>query len=164
MKRRLLPDRREAIQEALSAAAPGDYVVIAGKGHESVQKVGNAVIDFDDRRARARGVAFIGTRWMSWEAWHSEEDLLLVKFFNGRKAGLLASLILAGNPPGFLQIQEPSGKRISSWPSKGLTTMATSLFEQAFQCGACGAIVDRSWGEEQGKSAAAGLWFWSNRL
>ena len=46
----IITDRREAIQEALSAAAPGDYVVIAGKGHESVQKVGNAVIDFDDRR------------------------------------------------------------------------------------------------------------------
>jgi UDP-N-acetylmuramoyl-L-alanyl-D-glutamate--2,6-diaminopimelate ligase len=46
----IFTDRREAIQVALSAAAPGDYVVIAGKGHESVQKVGDAVIEFDDRR------------------------------------------------------------------------------------------------------------------
>ena len=46
---RLLPDRREAIRTALSQAAAGDAVVIAGKGHESYQVIGAEVLPFDDR-------------------------------------------------------------------------------------------------------------------
>lgn len=47
---RIIADRREAIEEALGEAVPGDLVVIAGKGHESVQEVGDSVIEFDDRQ------------------------------------------------------------------------------------------------------------------
>jgi UDP-N-acetylmuramoyl-L-alanyl-D-glutamate--2,6-diaminopimelate ligase len=43
------PDRAAAIEAALEAAQPGDVVVIAGKGHEAVQVVGDRTIDFDDR-------------------------------------------------------------------------------------------------------------------
>jgi UDP-N-acetylmuramoyl-L-alanyl-D-glutamate--2,6-diaminopimelate ligase len=43
------PDRREAISEAFSLAAPGDFVVIAGKGHEQGQQVGPTLLPFDDR-------------------------------------------------------------------------------------------------------------------
>jgi UDP-N-acetylmuramoyl-L-alanyl-D-glutamate--2,6-diaminopimelate ligase len=43
------PDRRAAIALALGAARPGDVVVIAGKGHEQGQKIGDRVIPFDDR-------------------------------------------------------------------------------------------------------------------
>ncbi len=43
------PDRRSAIGAALAAAARGDVVVIAGKGHEQTQDLGNTVVDFDDR-------------------------------------------------------------------------------------------------------------------
>ena len=43
------PDRRAAIRLALSAAAAGDIVVIAGKGHEDYQLVGSRRLDFDDR-------------------------------------------------------------------------------------------------------------------
>ncbi len=42
-------DRRQAIGRAFSKARRGDVVLIAGKGHESCQIVGSAVIPFDDR-------------------------------------------------------------------------------------------------------------------
>jgi UDP-N-acetylmuramoyl-L-alanyl-D-glutamate--2,6-diaminopimelate ligase len=43
------PDRRAAIALALAEARPGDVVVVAGKGHEATQTVGDAVLPFDDR-------------------------------------------------------------------------------------------------------------------
>jgi UDP-N-acetylmuramyl-tripeptide synthetase len=48
-------DRRRAIETAIGAARPGDAVVIAGKGHETYQIVGDTVLDFDDS-AEARRV------------------------------------------------------------------------------------------------------------
>jgi UDP-N-acetylmuramoyl-L-alanyl-D-glutamate--2,6-diaminopimelate ligase len=46
-------DRRSAIAAALDAAAPGDVVLIAGKGHETDQVVGCQVVAFDDRQVAA---------------------------------------------------------------------------------------------------------------
>ena len=43
------PDRRTAIALALTDAGHGDIVVIAGKGHETTQTIGDQVLDFDDR-------------------------------------------------------------------------------------------------------------------
>lgn len=42
------PDRRRAIALALSQAKPGDSVLIAGKGHEDYQLIGDEVLHFDD--------------------------------------------------------------------------------------------------------------------
>lgn len=42
-------DRRAAIALALSAARPGDVVLILGKGHESGQEAAGVVLPFDDR-------------------------------------------------------------------------------------------------------------------
>jgi UDP-N-acetylmuramoyl-L-alanyl-D-glutamate--2,6-diaminopimelate ligase len=42
-------DRRRAIALALESASAGDVVVLAGKGHESTQTVGELVIPLDDR-------------------------------------------------------------------------------------------------------------------
>jgi UDP-N-acetylmuramyl-tripeptide synthetase len=48
------PDRRAAIALALKIAAPGDTVLLAGKGHEDYQILGSKRIHFDDREvARA---------------------------------------------------------------------------------------------------------------
>jgi UDP-N-acetylmuramoyl-L-alanyl-D-glutamate--2,6-diaminopimelate ligase len=41
-------DRRKAIALAVSLAGPGDTVVIAGKGHENYQLVGDQTLHFDD--------------------------------------------------------------------------------------------------------------------
>jgi UDP-N-acetylmuramoyl-L-alanyl-D-glutamate--2,6-diaminopimelate ligase len=43
-------DRRQAIDIAISNAQPGDVVLLAGKGHENSQIVGDVHIAFDDRR------------------------------------------------------------------------------------------------------------------
>jgi UDP-N-acetylmuramoyl-L-alanyl-D-glutamate--2,6-diaminopimelate ligase len=42
-------DRREAIAYAMVQAAADDVILIAGKGHENCQIVGDSCIDFDDR-------------------------------------------------------------------------------------------------------------------
>lgn len=43
-----VPDREAAIRAAITAAAPGDTVLIAGKGHENYQEFAHTVIPFDD--------------------------------------------------------------------------------------------------------------------
>jgi UDP-N-acetylmuramoyl-L-alanyl-D-glutamate--2,6-diaminopimelate ligase len=45
----VIPDRAEAIRHALTEAEPGDVVVIAGKGHEDYQIVGQERRPFSDR-------------------------------------------------------------------------------------------------------------------
>jgi UDP-N-acetylmuramoyl-L-alanyl-D-glutamate--2,6-diaminopimelate ligase len=42
-------DRRAAIGWAISQAESGEIVLIAGKGHETYQIIGNRQLDFDDR-------------------------------------------------------------------------------------------------------------------
>jgi UDP-N-acetylmuramoyl-L-alanyl-D-glutamate--2,6-diaminopimelate ligase len=42
-------DRAVAIAETIEAAAPGDLVLIAGKGHEDYQILGTTKVHFDDR-------------------------------------------------------------------------------------------------------------------
>ena len=41
-------DRREAIEKAIKDARPGDLVLIAGKGHEKYQVIGDKTLPFDD--------------------------------------------------------------------------------------------------------------------
>jgi UDP-N-acetylmuramoyl-L-alanyl-D-glutamate--2,6-diaminopimelate ligase len=43
-----VPGRREAIGEAISIAGTGDIVLVAGKGHETGQIIGDRVLPFDD--------------------------------------------------------------------------------------------------------------------
>jgi UDP-N-acetylmuramoyl-L-alanyl-D-glutamate--2,6-diaminopimelate ligase len=50
---RKIGDRREAIRTAIGLADAGTVVVIAGKGHETVQVVGGRSLPFDDREVAA---------------------------------------------------------------------------------------------------------------
>jgi UDP-N-acetylmuramoyl-L-alanyl-D-glutamate--2,6-diaminopimelate ligase len=50
------PDRRAAIESAIASAAAGDIVVIAGKGHETYQIIGDRRIHFDDAEVAAECV------------------------------------------------------------------------------------------------------------
>jgi UDP-N-acetylmuramoyl-L-alanyl-D-glutamate--2,6-diaminopimelate ligase len=48
-KYRAIEERRTAIAEAIDSAGPDDVVLIAGKGHENYQVVGDQILHFDDR-------------------------------------------------------------------------------------------------------------------
>ncbi|MGE5508266.1 MAG: UDP-N-acetylmuramoyl-L-alanyl-D-glutamate--2,6-diaminopimelate ligase [Chitinophagales bacterium] len=54
---RVMVDRREAIEHALSLARPGDLVLIAGKGHETYQVFADRTIHFDDREVVREALA-----------------------------------------------------------------------------------------------------------
>ncbi|CAN5852853.1 UDP-N-acetylmuramoyl-L-alanyl-D-glutamate--2,6-diaminopimelate ligase [soil metagenome] len=54
------PDRRAAIVAALSEAGPGDVVVLAGKGHETTQVIGDREEPFDDRVVAREELARLG--------------------------------------------------------------------------------------------------------
>ena len=50
-------DRAEAIRAAIAALQPGDALLIAGKGHETGQIVGDQVLPFSDHEAVAAALA-----------------------------------------------------------------------------------------------------------
>ncbi|HIW92700.1 MAG TPA: UDP-N-acetylmuramoyl-L-alanyl-D-glutamate--2,6-diaminopimelate ligase [Candidatus Corynebacterium avicola] len=53
---REIGDRAEAIRAAVSWAGRGDIVIVAGKGHETGQIVGDTVIGFDDVQELTRAI------------------------------------------------------------------------------------------------------------
>jgi UDP-N-acetylmuramoyl-L-alanyl-D-glutamate--2,6-diaminopimelate ligase len=55
-------DRHAAIRHAIAGARKGDVVLIAGKGHESTQTIGDTVIDFDDRDVARSELRRLGGR------------------------------------------------------------------------------------------------------
>jgi len=54
------PDRASAITRALAEARAGDIVLIAGKGHENYQVVGDQRLPFDDRQAARAALGKMG--------------------------------------------------------------------------------------------------------
>jgi UDP-N-acetylmuramoyl-L-alanyl-D-glutamate--2,6-diaminopimelate ligase len=57
---RIIEDRAGAIHEAIGLAQPGDVVIIAGKGHETYQIVGDKRFSFDDRQVAAQALQDLG--------------------------------------------------------------------------------------------------------
>lgn len=53
-------DREEAIRSALAGLETGDLLLVAGKGHESGQTVGDRVLRFDDAEVLRRHAAALG--------------------------------------------------------------------------------------------------------
>ncbi|PLR97381.1 UDP-N-acetylmuramoyl-L-alanyl-D-glutamate--2,6-diaminopimelate ligase [Bacillus sp. T33-2] len=49
-------DRKEAIQYAVRKAKKGDVILIAGKGHETYQQIGDKIFDFDDRKVAREAI------------------------------------------------------------------------------------------------------------
>jgi len=56
-KTQVEPDRRSGIELAVSMAAGGDVVLIAGKGHETYQVIGERRIHFDDVEVAREAIA-----------------------------------------------------------------------------------------------------------
>lgn len=56
IEKRVISDRREAIRAAIAEARPDDVVIIAGKGHETYQIIGNEKFHFDDREVAADAI------------------------------------------------------------------------------------------------------------
>lgn len=50
----VIESREQAIQQALESAGENDWVLIAGKGHEDYQLVGDQVLEFSDREVVTR--------------------------------------------------------------------------------------------------------------
>jgi UDP-N-acetylmuramoyl-L-alanyl-D-glutamate--2,6-diaminopimelate ligase len=54
---REIGDRAEAIRVAVAGLQPGDALVIAGKGHEAGQIVGDKTLPFSDHEAATAALA-----------------------------------------------------------------------------------------------------------
>jgi UDP-N-acetylmuramoyl-L-alanyl-D-glutamate--2,6-diaminopimelate ligase len=52
----VIPDRHEAVAAAIGMAGNGDVVVLAGKGHEDYQIIGDRKIHFDDREVARKEI------------------------------------------------------------------------------------------------------------
>jgi UDP-N-acetylmuramoyl-L-alanyl-D-glutamate--2,6-diaminopimelate ligase len=58
----VIPDRAEAIATAVRLAGAGDVVVLAGKGHEDYQIIGDKKTPFDDREEARKAIAQYGAK------------------------------------------------------------------------------------------------------
>lgn len=68
------PDRAAAIGLAIDRAGAGDVVVVAGKGHEQGQYVGDRVLPFDDRQVVAEAIVRRRNRTGAEARMESRED------------------------------------------------------------------------------------------
>ncbi len=58
----VIPDRRQAIAEAITMASKGDIILIAGKGHENYQEIKGVKYHFDDKEEVGKVFASLNNR------------------------------------------------------------------------------------------------------
>jgi len=56
----VIPDRREAIGRAIAMAAPGDVVVLCGKGHEKTIETADGDVPWDEAGAARDALEELG--------------------------------------------------------------------------------------------------------
>ena len=78
-----IDDRARAIDHAVSLVEEGDTLLVAGKGHEQGQTIGDKVLPFSDHEEIRRAVAALAERLWLWNC----KDL--VDAMNGRPVGNL---------------------------------------------------------------------------
>lgn len=67
-QRRIEPDRKEAIRQAIAAAEENDVVLIAGKGHETYQEIAGVRHPFSDREEARSALLSLSDRWTGVQA------------------------------------------------------------------------------------------------
>ena len=107
-------DRGEAIRRAVAALQPGDVLLIAGKGHESGQIVGDRVLPFSDHEAVA--AALQGEGRMSEPLWTVDA---MAAAMRAERAGALPRAVR-----GFRSTPARSGRARRSSPSRARTATA----------------------------------------
>ena len=127
-------DRTVAIEMAVAEATPGDAVLIAGKGHETYQIVGDEILAFDDRE-EAAGAAAARPRIEA-----------------GRVADITGGALVAGDPAEVFSRVIIDGRRAAPGDLyvaiRGERFDGHAFCEQAIAAGASGALVECGRGEE----------------
>lgn len=80
----VIPDRRTAIEHLLNTAGQGDTLVLAGKGHETVQILNGRTVAFDERAIVQRIIESEDTRY-GMET-HHHGDCGVRRIFTGKSA------------------------------------------------------------------------------
>ena len=65
-----IPGRREAIRQSIAAMQPGDLLLLAGKGHETVQIIQEKTLPFDEREIVT---AILESERIPWKNCHCEK-------------------------------------------------------------------------------------------
>jgi UDP-N-acetylmuramoyl-L-alanyl-D-glutamate--2,6-diaminopimelate ligase len=64
----VIPDRRQAIRQAIQLARPGDLVLIAGRGHLRQRVMGERRTRFDDAEVARQVLARFGRPTRLWRS------------------------------------------------------------------------------------------------
>ena len=131
----MIPDRREAIFWAAERARPGACLLLAGKGHETYQILGNRRIDFDDREV-LKG---------AFEAIDKETENRGLQLKASQIAAAIGAEIISGNPDTRINNISTDSRTIKGgdifWALPGERFDGHRFVVDAIKKGAVGAVV-----------------------